>query len=189
MLVQRTCLGSAPRLPLPSACASRWQTEYRLPVEGCPTGYLGAGGLADNGAHLGKGCTGGAHRAVDVAIFGEAHMYHGVDGSGNPISRATCSGEVQAGDTVTPLARTFQYLYALPCPTLLLTLDAYQCDVYDPEGALGWISAAWQTWLGLQAGRVFVHHRKLVTQAASAAAGGEQQISKQTQKMNRTQLP
>ena len=42
--------------------------------------------------------------------------------------------------------------------------------MYDPEGVLGWISAAWQTWLGLQAGRVFVHHRKLVTQAASAAA-------------------
>jgi hypothetical protein len=29
--------------------------------------------------------------------------------------------------------------------------DVYKCDVYDPEGALGWISAAWQTWLGLQA--------------------------------------
>lgn len=33
---------------------------------------------------------------------------------------------------------------------------AYQCDVFDPEGALGWISAAWMTWLGLQAGRVFL---------------------------------
>jgi heparan-alpha-glucosaminide N-acetyltransferase len=73
--------------------AIRTQTEYLLPVPGCPTGYLGAGGLADNGAYLGKGCTGGAHRAVDIAIFGEAHMYHGLDGDGNPISRATCSGE------------------------------------------------------------------------------------------------
>ena len=33
---------------------------------------------------------------------------------------------------------------------------AYHCDIFDPEGALGWISAAWMTWLGLQAGRVFL---------------------------------
>jgi heparan-alpha-glucosaminide N-acetyltransferase len=33
--------------------------------------------------------------------------------------------------------------------------EVYQCDVYDPEGALGWLSAAWMAWLGLQAGRVF----------------------------------
>lgn len=41
-------------------------------------------------------------------------------------------------------------------------MSAYQCSVYDPEGALGWISAAWMTWLGLQAGRVVVAQRALM---------------------------
>ena len=55
--------------------------QFFLPVAGCPTGYLGPGGLADGGAH--RGCTGGAHRAVDVAIFGERHIY----------AHPTCEGE------------------------------------------------------------------------------------------------
>jgi heparan-alpha-glucosaminide N-acetyltransferase len=42
--------------------------------------------------------------------------------------------------------------------------------VYDPEGALGWISAAWMTFLGLQAGRVFVKYRHLHTTAGNAVA-------------------
>ena len=46
-----------------------------LPIDGCPTGYLGPGGLADYGAY--PRCTGGAHRVVDVAIFGNAHLDQG----------------------------------------------------------------------------------------------------------------
>ena len=72
------------------------------------TGYLGAGGLADNGAYKLNTCTGGAHRAIDIWLFGEHHIYHG--GGAQPTSAATCSG-------------------------------VYQCNVYDPEGALGFISA------------------------------------------------
>jgi len=48
--------------------------QYLMPVDGCPTGYIGPGGLADQGAYLGLNCTGGAHRAVDVAFFGPFHM-------------------------------------------------------------------------------------------------------------------
>ena len=42
--------------------------------------------------------------------------------------------------------------------------------VYDPEGALGWISASWMTFLGLQAGRVFVNNKSLL---ANALSGGD----------------
>jgi heparan-alpha-glucosaminide N-acetyltransferase len=45
-----------------------------MPVSGCPTGYIGAGGWANQGQY--PQCTGGAHRTVDMAIFGLHHMYH-----------------------------------------------------------------------------------------------------------------
>lgn len=99
-----------------------------LTVDGCPTGYIGPGGLADQGAYLGKNCTGGAHRLIDVSIFSINHIYHNTAPNGAAVSAATCNG-------------------------------IYQCDVHDPEGALGWISAAWMAWLGLQAGRVIVNYR------------------------------
>jgi len=46
---------------------------FLLPVPGCPTGYLGPGGLAENGTHT--NCTGGAAMWVDVSIFGSQHIY------------------------------------------------------------------------------------------------------------------
>lgn len=46
---------------------------FCVPVPGCPTGYLGPGGWADQGEHF--NCTGGSHRAVDAALFGEGHFY------------------------------------------------------------------------------------------------------------------
>ena len=109
--------------------------EYLLPVPGCPTGYIGPGGLADNGAY--PACTGGAHRYVDVSFFGVGHIYH--NGFDAPVSSATCG-------------------------------SVYQCAVYDPEGALGWISAVWIGWLGLQAGRVIVSQRGAMKAAARQGA-------------------
>ncbi|ETV99167.1 hypothetical protein, variant 1 [Aphanomyces invadans] len=46
---------------------------YFLPVAGCPTGYVGPGGNGDFGQYV--QCTGGAHRAVDLALFGDAHIF------------------------------------------------------------------------------------------------------------------
>lgn len=46
---------------------------FQLPVPGCPTGYLGPGGLADNKTH--QNCTGGAAMWVDVSVFGAKHIY------------------------------------------------------------------------------------------------------------------
>jgi len=97
---------------------------------GCPTGYIGAGGLADNGKYFGLGCTGGAHRKLDGLIFGFHHVYHYNAPDGNPKSSATCN-------------------------------DVYNCDVHDPEGFLGSLSAMWMCWLGLQAGRVLVNYKHL----------------------------
>ena len=51
---------------------------FMLPVtlfgEKCPRGYLGPGGIGDQGKHI--ECTGGAHRYVDYKLFGEDHVYH-----------------------------------------------------------------------------------------------------------------
>ena len=105
--------------------------QQLLPLPpGCPTGYVGAGGLADQGLYIGLGCTGGAARAVDQALFTFHHIYHRDNAQGVPQSTATCSG-------------------------------VYACDIMEPEGALGWLMAAFLCFLGLQAGRVFVHFRGL----------------------------
>jgi hypothetical protein len=77
--------------------------------------------------------TGGAHRYVDVLIFGINHMYHNVDAYGNAVSSATCAG-----------ALVERRLFVLPCLCRHETLFAvcaryagpYLCDVYDPEGVL-----------------------------------------------------
>jgi len=47
---------------------------FLLPVPGCPTGYIGAGGLADGGAYN-KSCVGGSAGYIDRWLFGENHMY------------------------------------------------------------------------------------------------------------------
>ncbi|XP_075060674.1 heparan-alpha-glucosaminide N-acetyltransferase isoform X2 [Mixophyes fleayi] len=44
-----------------------------LPVSGCPTGYLGPGGIGDFGNY--PNCTGGAARYIDYLILGEGHIY------------------------------------------------------------------------------------------------------------------
>ncbi|XP_023338546.1 heparan-alpha-glucosaminide N-acetyltransferase [Eurytemora carolleeae] len=46
---------------------------FLLPVPGCPTGYLGPGGRAENGTHY--NCTGGAAMWMDVSVFGAEHIY------------------------------------------------------------------------------------------------------------------
>lgn len=46
---------------------------FLLPVEGCPTGYIGPGGLADNGSHF--DCIGGAAGYIDRKVFGDDHIY------------------------------------------------------------------------------------------------------------------
>ncbi|XP_059484900.1 heparan-alpha-glucosaminide N-acetyltransferase-like [Neocloeon triangulifer] len=45
---------------------------FLLPVPGCPTGYLGPGGLSEGGKYF--NCTGGTHGYVDKLIHDEAHL-------------------------------------------------------------------------------------------------------------------
>ncbi|XP_064638984.1 heparan-alpha-glucosaminide N-acetyltransferase-like [Lineus longissimus] len=46
---------------------------FCLEVPGCPRGYLGPGGIAENGTNF--NCTGGAAGYIDRTIFSNAHMY------------------------------------------------------------------------------------------------------------------
>ena len=52
-------------------CFDFW---IRIIVTPHTSGYLGPGGLADNGTH--PKCTGGAAMWVDVSLFTESHIYH-----------------------------------------------------------------------------------------------------------------
>lgn len=46
---------------------------FALPVPGCPTGYLGPGGISENGIYF--NCSGGAAQYVDRLVLGENHIY------------------------------------------------------------------------------------------------------------------
>ncbi|KAL3832711.1 hypothetical protein ACJMK2_024328, partial [Sinanodonta woodiana] len=46
---------------------------FCLPVPGCPTGYIGPGGLSEGGKYY--NCTGGAAQYIDVTILGPNHIY------------------------------------------------------------------------------------------------------------------
>ena len=50
--------------------------RFFLPVPGCPTGYAGPAGLADQGAYPDT-CVGGAAGYLSVQLFGQAHSYGG----------------------------------------------------------------------------------------------------------------
>jgi heparan-alpha-glucosaminide N-acetyltransferase len=63
--------------------------QFFLPVPGCPTGYLGPGGLAEDGKFF--NCPGGAHGYIDRLVWGAAHMYHNQDANGAIVSAATCA--------------------------------------------------------------------------------------------------
>ncbi|XP_055517698.1 heparan-alpha-glucosaminide N-acetyltransferase [Leucoraja erinacea] len=47
---------------------------FLLPVPGCPTGYLGAGGIGDDGKF--SNCTGGAAGYIDKWLLGTNHIYN-----------------------------------------------------------------------------------------------------------------
>jgi len=54
---------------------------FSLPVPGCPTGYLGPGGLHNDNETLGENCVGGSAGFIDRTFFGVQHIY------GNPTSK------------------------------------------------------------------------------------------------------
>jgi heparan-alpha-glucosaminide N-acetyltransferase len=48
--------------------------HFGVAAPGCPVGYAGPGGLAEEGAH--EFCTGGIHRYLDMKLFGYWFIYH-----------------------------------------------------------------------------------------------------------------
>eukprot|EP00056_Hartaetosiga_gracilis_P005140 m.81756 g.81756 ORF g.81756 m.81756 type:complete len:754 (+) comp12068_c0_seq5:47-2308(+) len=101
---------------------------FLLPVPGCPTGYIGPGGLlAEFGKFEPEGgvcsgavscCEGGAAGHIDRWLLGWKHIYQ------SPTSQ-----------------------------------DTYGSGAYDPEGILGSLTSAFICYLGLQAGKIIVHHK------------------------------
>ena len=61
---------------------------FRMEVPGCPLGYLGAGGYADDGLYV--GCSGGASRFLDMLIIGPRHMLHFLDAEGEVVAASAC---------------------------------------------------------------------------------------------------
>lgn len=59
-----------------SILATYLALTFALPVPGCPTGYIGPGGLHESKRY--ENCTGGAAGYIDRLVLGENHMY------GNP---------------------------------------------------------------------------------------------------------
>ena len=47
--------------------------DFFFYFSGCPTGYLGPGGLANNASY--PNCTGGSAQYIDILIFGKNHIY------------------------------------------------------------------------------------------------------------------
>ena len=109
-----------------------------MPVPGCPTGYLGPGGLHMGGAYF--NCTGGAAGFIDRTVFGDAHIY------AHPTSRQIYGGSVPYDPegllgSLTSLALV--YLGVLAGKTLLIYQDPKQ-------RVMRW--GAWTVVLGLTAG-------------------------------------
>lgn len=48
---------------------------FALEVPGCPTGYLGPGGLAENASYYYDECSGGAAGYIDLKVLGPNHTY------------------------------------------------------------------------------------------------------------------
>ena len=68
---------------------------FFMPVPGCPTGYIGPGGLALPANQ--SFCTGGAHSYIDKQILGPHHMYHSLAPGNVPVSSATCGDTYHCG--------------------------------------------------------------------------------------------
>ncbi|XP_077799705.1 heparan-alpha-glucosaminide N-acetyltransferase isoform X2 [Macaca mulatta] len=79
-LQERSCLSlrditsSWPQWLLILALEGLWLgLTFLLPVPGCPTGYLGPGGIGDFGKY--PNCTGGAAGYIDRLLLGDDHLY------------------------------------------------------------------------------------------------------------------
>uniref|UniRef100_A0A5F7ZP17 Heparan-alpha-glucosaminide N-acetyltransferase n=1 Tax=Macaca mulatta TaxID=9544 RepID=A0A5F7ZP17_MACMU len=77
---ERSCLSlrditsSWPQWLLILALEGLWLgLTFLLPVPGCPTGYLGPGGIGDFGKY--PNCTGGAAGYIDRLLLGDDHLY------------------------------------------------------------------------------------------------------------------
>ena len=102
---------------------------FLLPIPGCPSGYLGPGGLHMHGNF--SNCTGGAARYIDISLFGENHIYK----------------------VISSRLRPTTFLVDVACfqnPSAKYIYDTKES--FDPEGFLGSLTAAFLVFLGVQCG-------------------------------------
>ena len=111
---------------------------FLLPVQGCPKGYLGPGGLHDGGKYF--NCTGGAARVIDDFVFGANHIYQ------NPTSKRIYDSTVgyDPEGLLGCLTSMFIVFLGVQCGYTLVIFNEWKCRV-----------RRWLTWsfvLGLIAG-------------------------------------
>ena len=106
---------------------------YLVPFENCPAGYLGPGGLHENGKY--ENCTGGITGYIDRFIFTEKHLY-------------------QYPSCQLIYGRNEIELFCLKKKVLLGCKPPF-----DPENLLGVIPTTFLAYLGVQAGRIVVMYQ------------------------------
>ena len=111
---------------------------FFLPVPDCPSGYLGPGGLAEDGKYF--NCTGGSARYIDTAIFGPNHIYQ------NPTSKRIYDSTVpfDPEGLLGTLSSTFIVFLGVQCGYTLLSHHDWQPRVRR------WL--CWTFVLGISAG-------------------------------------
>lgn len=114
---------------------------FMLRVPGCPTGYLGPGGLSEGGKYF--NCTGGAAAYIDVKVFGEHHIYGHT--TAKPIYFPTYSNEQKIAFDPEGLLGTIH-----SCLIVFLGLQAGKIFLYYKEpGERIKRCLAWSLFLGI----------------------------------------
>lgn len=123
-----------------AACLAALHTclTFLLPVPGCPTGYLGPGGLHDGARH--GPCTGGAAGHVDRTLFGDAHLYR------HPTSAKVYDSSVPYDPEGLLGCLTSAVLVLLGCHAAKIMLVYQSCS----QRVVRW--TCWAVFLGLVAG-------------------------------------
>lgn len=111
---------------------------FLMPVPGCPTGYLGPGGLHDNGTYF--NCTGGSARYIDILVFGRQHIYQ------NPTCKNIygCTEPYDPEGLLGCITSIFIVFLGVQCGYTLLTFSGWQ------DRCKRWL--AWSLMLGIVAG-------------------------------------
>lgn len=115
---------------------------FALPVPGCPTGYLGPGGLHlyDLGINETEKCVGGASGYIDTQFFGVNHIY------GNPTPKAVYgTGPYDPEGMLGSFTSVFQVFLGYQAGQIIMSYSGHRPRILRflawaiGTGAIGWI--------------------------------------------------